>query len=61
MSSELDVCLTRNFFSLIFLFDYFWGIWRGEGGTKVLLSFLGVGRLVDKMYLGTGQVGSFVF
>lgn len=48
-------------FFLIFLFDYFWGIWRGEGGTRVLLFLLGVNRLVDKMYLGTGQVGSFVF
>lgn len=44
-------------FFLIFLFDYFWGIWGGEGGTRVLLSLLGVGRWVDKMYLGIGQVG----
>lgn len=48
-----------KFFSFGFLFDYFWGIWGGERGTKVLLSLLGVSRLVDKMYLGTGQAGSF--
>lgn len=57
MSSQLDVCLTRNFFLLFLFLIIFWGIWGGEGGTRVLLSLLGVGRLVDKMYLGTGQVG----
>lgn len=40
-----------KFFSFVFVFNYFWGIWGGEGGTRVLLSLLGVGRLVDKMYL----------
>lgn len=51
MSSQLDVCLTRNFFFLNFLLVDVRGSGEGEGGTRVLLSLLGVSRLVDKMYL----------
>lgn len=40
-----------KFFSFLFVFNYLLGdlgIWGGEGGTRVLLSLLGVGLSIGR-------------